>query len=225
MTPVKYFECLYNSGILKYLDQADYFDAISKMDIIERKYKRGETIFYEGDSIKRICIVNKGSVRAEKNYSDGEVHILSVFEENCIFGLEISLSKNKNAPVDYIANEGTTVLLLAVQSFDKHHFRKPIKKVLIEMLADENIRMMHKIEILGERGLRDRIIVYLNVLARRFESNVVNVRMNREQLASYLCVNRSALSNELSKMRQEGIIDFSRDEFHLLHYREDGTPM
>ena len=223
MTSVKHFECLYNCGILRHVDRADYVDAVSKMDIVERKFRRGETIFFEGDTINRICIVKKGSVRAEKNYANGEVHILAVFEENSVFALEISLSKNKNAPVDYIANEQTTVLFLSIESLDKHEYRKPIKKVFVEMLADENIRMMHKIEILGERGLRDRIIVYLNVLARRFESNVVNVRMSREQMASYLCVNRSALSNELSKMRQEGIIDFSKDEFHLLDYNEDGT--
>ena len=84
--------------------------------------------------------------------------------------------------------------------------------------------MGHKIEILAERGLRDRVIVYLNILARRFQSNVVTVPLSREQLASYLCVNRSALSNELSKMRQDGIISFKGREFCLLTYNEDGTP-
>lgn len=221
---MKRLECILNSGLLEHVNRSDYFNVIDEMNVVERKFNRGETIFYEGDLIDHICIVAKGSVRSEKNYSDGEVHILAVFEENSIFGLEIAMSHRKTSPVDYIANEQTTVLYLAIESLDKYTYRKPIKKVLIEMLADENIRMMHKIELLAERGLRERVIVYLNILARKSESNVVTVRMNREQLASYLCVNRSALSNELSKMKQEGIIDFTRHEFRLLNYNEDGTP-
>ena len=221
---IKYFECLYNSGLLKHVDRSDYFDVIDQMDCLVRTYKRGETIFYEGDSIRRICIISKGSVRSEKNYADGEVHILSVFEENSIFALEIALSERKISPVDFVANEPVTILFFEIQSLGKGEFRKPIKDALIEMMADENIRMMHKIEILAERGLRDRVIVYLNILARRTKSNVVAVRMSREQLAQYLCVNRSALSNELSKMKQEGISDLTNYEFHLLRYNEDGTP-
>ena len=84
------------------------------------------------------------------------------------------------------------------------------------MRADSNIRMARKVEILAERGLRDRILVYLNILRRKSNSNTVTVRMNREQLAQFLCVNRSALSNELNKMKKEGVIDFKRDQFTIL---------
>ena len=221
---VDHIACILKTGLLEYVDQSDYFDLIEHTDIIERTYKRGQTIFFEGDTVKRICIISEGSVRSEKTYSNGVIHLLTVFEPNTIFGLEIALSQRKSSPVDFIANEPTTVLFLSVESLDKHKYRKPIKKVLTEMMADENIRMMHKIEILAERGLRERVIVYLNILARRFKSNTVPVKMSREQLASYLCVNRSALSNELSKMKQDGIIDFTRHEFRLLSYNEDGTP-
>ena len=193
---VKYLECILKSGLLYYVDRSEYAVLIDQMDISERKYPKGDTIFYEGDTIKRICIIEKGSVRSEKNYADGEVHILNVL----------------------------TVVSFSIESLNKETFRKPVKNILIEMMADENIRMGHKIEILAERGLRDRVIVYLNILARRFQSNVVTVPLSREQLASYLCVNRSALSNELSKMRQDGIISFKGREFCLLTYNEDGTP-
>ena len=40
--------------------------------------------------------------------------------------------------------------------------------------------------------------------------------MSREQMAQYLCVNRSALSNELNKMKREKIIDFEKDKFRIL---------
>ena len=99
--------------------------------------------------------------------------------------------------------------------------RIDLHSALIEMLADDNIRMTHKIEILAERGLRSRIMVYLNVLARKSGSDTVSVKMSREQMAQYLCVNRSALSNELNKMKREGLIDFQRGTFRLL---KNGNP-
>ena len=86
----------------------------------------------------------------------------------------------------------------------------------MQRLADESIRKMHKIEILAERGLRDRIIMYLDILRKKSGTNVVHVNMGREQLAQFLCVNRSALSNELNKMKREGLIDFRKNEFRIL---------
>lgn len=83
-------------------------------------------------------------------------------------------------------------------------------------LADDNIRTSHKLEILAENGLRARIMIYLRILQQKAGGNTVTVRMSREQLAQFLCVNRSALSNELNKMKREGVIDFSRDKFTLL---------
>lgn len=83
-------------------------------------------------------------------------------------------------------------------------------------MASDNIRKMHKIEILAERGLRNRILMYLEILHRKSGTDTVSVKMSREQLAQYLCVNRSALSNELNKMKREKIIDFERDQFRFL---------
>ena len=79
-----------------------------------------------------------------------------------------------------------------------------------------NIKKTRKIEILGERGLRNRIMIYLDVLRKKEGSSVVTVKMNREQFAQYLCVSRSALSNELNKMNREKIIDFNKDQFEIL---------
>ncbi len=213
---MKYLECIINSGLFRNIDKSGYIDAFEKIEIIERSYFRGETIFYENDLIDWVCIVHSGSVRAEKNYPNGDIHIVSIFEENAIFGLEIVLSQRRTTPVDYIANENCRILFLSLKSLYGSRYTEAFRTVLTEKLADENIRMGHKIEILAERGLRDRVLIYLSILAGKSGSNVVTVRMSREQMAQYLCVNRSALSNELNKMKREGLIDFKRHQFRLL---------
>ena len=213
---IKHLESVINSGLFRYINRSDYIDAFEQLNISARSYKKGEIVYYEGDVIDFLCIVERGSVRGEKTYPSGEIHIVSVFDEGSIFCLEISVSRKKTTPIDLIANEECLVVFVSMQSIEASLFRDRMHSALIEMLADDNIRMTHKVEILAERGLRSRIMVYLNVLARKSGTDTVSVKMSREQMAQYLCVNRSALSNELNKMKREGLIDFSRGQFRLL---------
>ena len=218
---IKYLETVLSSGLFQYIRRNEYITALDELTINERIFRRGETIFYQGDVIDSICIVESGSVRGEKTYPNGDVHIVSIFDKGSIFALEIAVSKMKTSPHDLIANENCRILTISMQSIEQSGYREKIRNAMIEMLADDNVRMSHKIEILAERGLRDRVLVYLNVLSKKSGSNVVHVKMNREQMAQYLCVNRSALSNELNKMKREGIIDFKRDRFLLLNQKAD----
>lgn len=218
-------ECILDSGILSYVDKTCYIDAIERMSILARTYHEGGSVFYEGDLINRICIVQQGVVRAEKKYVNGDLHLLSIFEENSIFGLEVALSPKQNSPIDYIANEECTVIQISLASIERLPYEAAIKRKLTEMLADQNIRMANKIEILAERGLRDRIMIYFHILAQKAGSNVIDVRMSREQMSQFLRVNRSALSNEISKMCREGLIEFHRHQYILHNFNEDGTPV
>lgn len=220
----EHLESVKNSGLFHYVSRSDCIDAFEQLNITARNYEKGETIFYEDDVIDSLCIVERGSVRGEKTYPSGEIHIVSIFDEGSIFCLEISVSRMKTTPIDLIANEHCRVIFISMQSIEASSFRDRMHSALIEMLADDNIRMTHKVEILAERGLRSRIMVYLNILAGKSGSDTVSVKMSREQMAQYLCVNRSALSNELNKMKREGLIDFQRGTFRLLKDRstEDG---
>ena len=108
------------------------------------------------------------------------------------------------------------MVFVSMHSILKSKFSGEMQEALTHMLADSNIKMSNKIEILAEKGLRDRIMIYLNILRMKSGTDTVTVRLSREQLAQFLCVNRSALSNELSKMKKEGIIDFKGPRFKIL---------
>ncbi len=213
---MKYLESIINSGLFGNLKKSQYIDAFEQLGITGKFYAKGEPVFYEGDIIDKICIVESGSICGEKTYHDGEMHILDIYEEGSIFALEVAMSKTKKSAVDFICNDDTVVVFVSLSTIVKSGYSEEIQTMLISQLSDSNIRMARKIEILAERGLRDRILVYLNILSRKSGTNEVIVRMNREQLAQFLCVNRSALSNELSKMKKEGIIDFKKDHFTIL---------
>lgn len=213
---MKHLDTIIETGLFDEISKKYHGDAYKQLRISDKKYLPGEAIFLEGDLMEKICVVKSGCIYSEKTYPDGEVHIVDVFEENQIFGLEISVSKSKVATLDYICSEEARVIFIPVKAIARSDYEGRLSRTIMRRLADDNIRTSHKIEILAESGLRDRIMVYLQILQAKSGSNEVNVRMSREQMARFLCVNRSALSNELSKMRREGIIDFSRDKFTIL---------
>ena len=213
---IKYLETIVGCGFFHHISKSDWIEAFEQLEVTLRTCRKGEIICHMGDTLEAVYIVEDGSVRAEKTYPSGDVHIVSVYEEDDVLALGVILSRRKTSPVDLVANEDCRMIMIPRQSMEGSRYRDRLMNALIEMLADENIRQMHKIEILAERGLRDRVLVYLNVLTRKSGTNTVTVKMSREQLAQYLCVNRSALSNELSKMKREGLIDFQKDQFTLL---------
>ena len=213
---MQYLESVIDSGLLNELKKTDYMEAFEQLKISGRTYSPGETIFFEGDLIDKFCIVNKGSVRSEKTYLNGEVHIVDIFDEGTVFGLAVAASRSRVTALDYISNEETTVVFVSMHSIQKSKFAEGMLKSLTYMLADDNIKRSNKIEILAERGLRDRVLVYLHILQAKSGTDTVTIRMSREQLAQYLCVNRSALSNELSKMKRDGVIDFKGSRFTIL---------
>ncbi|MDO4177038.1 MAG: Crp/Fnr family transcriptional regulator [Bacillota bacterium] len=189
--------------------------ADGRLKSTSKKFDKNAIIFLEGDAISKICILESGSVRCEKAYPDGEVHIVDVFQVGDVFALEIAASRTRKSAMDYIANEDTRVRFVSMAAIEKSEYEAEIRREITHRLADENVRMAHKLEILAERGLRDRILTYLRVLQGKAGTDTVSVPMSREQMAQFLCVNRSALSNELNIMKREGIIDFKGSRFTI----------
>ena len=87
---------------------------------------------------------------------------------------------------------------------------------LLQMISNENLKREYRLAILSRKGLRERILTYLTMQADKRHTSSFMVPFTREELASYLCVNRSALSHELSRMQQEGLITFRKNRF-ILH--------
>lgn len=213
---IKYLGTVIDSGIFGKLKKTEYLRAFEELSVIGRSMREGDVIFHEGDEVNKVCIIDRGSVRGEKTYPGGELHIIQVYDEKSTFVIEAAVSVKKTAPMDYICNEDCTVIFIPLKSIDGSEFSRQIYEVLMQQLADDNIRKMNKIEILVEKGLRKRIMLYFGVLSRKSGSDEFSVKMSREQLAQYLGVNRSALSSELNDMKREGIIDFEKERFRFL---------
>ena len=87
---------------------------------------------------------------------------------------------------------------------------------MLSMIARKNIMLNQKMEILSKRTTREKLLAFFNTQVQMNHSKKFSIPYNREGLAFYLCVDRSALSRELSNMRDEGLLKFNKNEFEIL---------
>jgi CRP-like cAMP-binding protein len=187
----------------------------------ERSFSKNEIVYDEDEEIKSVGQILKGQMIGEKFNFDGQAHIVHTFDKLDVIGLETIYSSKKGSPITYIA-ETDVVMLMFPFSTAKNREQIPpalqikIRDNIMRILADENIKSLYKLEVLSKRALRCRVRTFLCIMEKKTGKRTFHIGMDREQLAQYLCVNRSALSYELSQMQKEGLIAFEKDLFTLL---------
>ncbi len=212
----KSMEILKKSGLFDRLSDRECELLFNMIAISEKSYSKREIIVHEGSEVQHFFIVKKGKVIGEKFHIEGETDLLNVFEEGEILGLEAASSTFKTSPLTYTADTEATVIMIEIASILSCPLKEIILENIIHLLSDISIRQMYKIQVISKHGLRERIMAHLLIMQRKRNTEVFDIRMSQEQLAQYLCVNRSALSYELNKMKKEGIIDFKKSKFKIL---------
>ncbi len=87
---------------------------------------------------------------------------------------------------------------------------------MVRILANKNVMLMQKIDHISSRSIREKLLSYLSTQAMNSKNQVFVIPYNRQELADYLCIDRSAMSSELGRLRDEGILRFHKNEFELL---------
>jgi len=186
-----------------------------------REFERQSVLISPGDRVDWFAVVLRGKVHISQIFSDGTASLMDALGPARTLGMDLICTRTRRSP--YYAVAGTGVQLLR---FPKELLLKPgqlpeavrlsLCRRLLTLLSDENLRKHYRLAILSQRRLRDRVLVYLTMQAERRGTNSFRIPFNREELAAFLCVNRSALSHELRLMEQEGLIRFWKNEFTLL---------
>ena len=95
-------------------------------------------------------------------------------------------------------------------------FHEQVIQNLFVAVAEKNRKLVRKLELMSRRSTREKLLAYLSDEARRAGNPSFTIPFNRQQLADFLSVDRSAMSSELCKMREEGLVDFEKNRF-ILH--------
>ena len=184
-----------------------------------KEFKKGEYIFRENDLVDKIGVLLNGELLLTKVYPDGGESTFDVLFPAYTFGLDVAITDKRLSTFSILVSKPSVIAGIPFEynsflSALPAHLRIVMSANIIRYVSDENIRKQRQIEIISQKGLRDRISAYLEIMRDR-SGNSFTIPYSREQLANYLCVNRSALSHELSLMRSEGLIDFRMNEFSI----------
>lgn len=189
-------------------------------------YAKDSCIFMTQERVDTINIVMSGKVNTIYYYADGSYSLASTVLPLRILALDLIATRTRVSPYYAIAAEATEIFsfpadLVLVQSDIPEEYRQVMLNQLLIMLSHLHLQKEKHLMVLSKNGLRDRIMTYLSLQAQQRKNYSFDIPFSREEMAAYLCVNRSALSHELSKMRQEGWIDFSKNRFTLLKHEQE----
>lgn len=212
----KYLKSVAMSGLFKYLDETCFEQAWQELSMAPHKYNSQQIIYGQDDIVKRVGIVHSGLVKGERLHVEGTSSLAYYYAKGEIFAFEGALSGKRTSPLQITADDDTDVIFFDVQKIFTSTYQQQLIKGLMELLANDDIKKLYRIEVLSKKGLRERIMTYFAMMAARNGNNTFTLNMSREQLAKYLCVNRSALSYELNQMKREHIIDFDKKKYIIL---------
>ena len=186
-----------------------------------RSYRKGDILVSEGEDIRWLTVVLKGEVSLERLFFDGSRSQVEMIGAKDLMGVECLSSIGFSSYYFYIANSAVTTYEIPALYFRRLSGNNPgmqlmIMNQILSVLANDNSRHREKLDVLSTGNLRTRIQTFLYYQKKRYGSNEFSIPFNREQMASYLCVNRSALSRELGRMQDEGLIRVEGNHFLLL---------
>lgn len=183
----------------------------------EKKYSQKSIIFNEGDEINDIGIVLEGSIQLINEDAFGNLTILHQFTGPALFGEAFVCGGVEKIPQKVMAISPCKILFLSYYQLKKASpsYLNIINENLISIISKKNIFLREKLNLLNLPTSRDKLFYYLSQEKKKSPSSYFKIDFSITQLAQYLNLNRSSLSRELSKLKEEGYIDYYRNTFKI----------
>ena len=173
------------------------------------------------EKVDHFSLLISGRLHTLHSFEDGTYSIFHVLRPGGVAGVDLLWTGSRIAPYFVAAAEPSRVLNFPaslVEDLLEPQWRYRLMENALRIISQENMRREYRLAILSRKGLRERILTYLSMQAARRRTATFTSPFSREELASYLCVNRSAMCHELSLMQQEGLIQFQKKEFTVYHW-------
>ena len=185
---------------------------------------KGAAIFVEGSHATRFGVVLSGSLVVVKDGLDGKRSIIKRIGEKELVAAAQTFSGVKTMRVRVEADAPSKVLILNAERVgapccNACAFHTRLVRNVMRILAAKTLELNAKIEILSHRTTEDRLLAYLRSFADKCGKSEFDIHFDRQQLADFLCVERSALSAEISRLARAGSFDCHKNHFKLGHMR------
>ena len=199
-------------------------EAIKLLNGRIRKVEKDDFIVQLGGVLRNAGLLLKGKIESSfqnENYDQITMH---TFGGGYLFGEAIVINSAKNSPVQVRAVEDSIVLFIDLSAIYQSEIASPLRTILaenlIKSLARKNLILNQKVRILSQKSLRDRILIYLGTLPKD-KNGFIKIPFTQTALAEYLGVNRSALSRELGRMQNEGLLIVDKEKMKRIKKKQN----
>lgn len=191
-----------------------------------RRYQRGSIVYHMGDVVNSMGILLSGSVSIENDDVWGNKSILDKIGPGQVFAETYACVPNEPLMISIVATEPTEILFLDMSRVlhicsNACSLHNQLIRNLLSVALQKNLSLSRRIFHTSSKSIRGRLLSYLSFQATQHGSCDFRIPFSRQQLADYLSVDRSALSNELGKMQKEGLLRVERNHFTLIGVQSD----
>jgi len=213
------FEAIQTSPLLEGIDYDDFERMLSCLSVKTLHYQKDDMVLLSGSKVDFVGLIVSGSVKIFKEDQQGNTSMLTELSRSESFGEVFACAGISQSPVSIQATDDTEVFYIDFRRIITTctatcPFHSRLIENMLKLIAIKDLMLNQKIEILSRRTTREKLLCYFDM--QRGSASEFTIPFNREELAHYLCVDRSAMSNELGKMRDEGLISFHKNRFEIL---------
>lgn len=217
----KYISILKHTKLFAGITDREIEEMLSCLNAQIKDFQKGEYIFHQGEYIHHIAVLVEGGLHIQQDDYWGNRSIINRIIVGEMFG-EAYIAPESGALInDMVAIDKSTVVFFDARRIlstcpSACRFHSMVVQNLFFAISERNRKLVQKLGHMSKRSTREKLISYLSEESKRNNSASFTIPFNRQQLADFLSVDRSAMSNELCKMRDEGLLLFEKNKFRLL---------
>ncbi len=217
----KYIPILRRTKLFAGVSEDEVGTMLSCLDARLHEYKKGEYVLRQGEHLNHITVLVSGELHIQRDDYWGNRAIVNRIAVGEMFG-EAYIAPESGALLnDVVAVEDSVAIFFDVRRVitvcsSACRFHAMVVQNLFFAISEKNRTLVQKLGHISQRTTREKLISYLSEEAKRQNSASFTIPFNRQQLADFLSVDRSAMSNELCKMRDDGLLEFEKNQFKLL---------
>lgn len=214
------YKFLIKTPIFREVTEAEAKAMLECLQTSHKTYGKNDIIYQSGTHVETLGLVLNGSVNIENYDVWGNKNILDNVPAGQLFGEAYACLPNERLMVNVVAAQESEILFLNMKRLlntcpTACQYHSQLIQNLLAVMAQKNLNLTHKIFHTSPKSIRERLLSYLSFQAIKQGKYQFEIPFNRQQLADYLGVDRSAMSNELSKMKRDGLIAFKKNLFYL----------
>ena len=215
-----YIDIIIKTNLFENMDKKEIQNILENFKSQKKSCDKGNIIIDAGDKVESIYIILNGKIEISKEYDDTRKNIVNILESGEIFAEAIALSTNKISPITAVSLSKSELIKINVKNIFDNNLKNN-KNIFIEnllkIISDKNKFLSIKNDILSQKSLRSKIILYLKYMSNMQKSKKITVPYSRDKLAEFISADRSALSRELNRLAKEKIIELNGSKINILN--------